>query len=83
MVKHITSLPETIDNPTIKDSIDEWTARMSKIDKFRHNVENQIKKNSNKRFAKINSDRVESVEIRVETLVYYPSKKLSFLEVGS
>ena len=44
VVKHVTKLPETIDNPTIKDSIDEWTARMSKIDEFRHKVENKIKK---------------------------------------
>ena len=77
VVKHVTKLPETIDNPTIKDSIDEWTARMSKIDDFRHKIENQIKKNSDKRLAKINSNRVESVEIKVGTEVYYSSKKLS------
>ena len=77
VVKHITRLPKTIDNPTIKDSIDEWKARMSKIDEFCHKAENQIKKNSDKRYAKINSDRVESVEIRVGAEVYYPSKKLS------
>ena len=66
-----------MDNPTIKDSIDEWTARMNKIDEFRHKVEKKIKKNSDKRLAKINSDRVESVGIKVGTEIYYPSKKLS------
>ena len=44
--------------------------------KFRHKFENQIKKNWDKRLAKINLDRIESVEIRVGAEVYYPSKKL-------
>ena len=77
VVKHKTKFPDNDNNSTIEKSIDEWTARMSKINEFRHKVENQIMKNSDKRLAKINSDIVESVEVKVGTEVYYPSKKLS------
>lgn len=68
------------------DSIDYWIKRISKIDEFRHKVENQLKNYSDKRLAKANSDRTKSVDISVGTReVYYPTKKLSnkteFLQV--
>lgn len=59
------------------DSVDCWVKRISKIDEFRHKVENRLKIYSDKRLARVNSDKTKSVEISVGTEVYYPTKKLS------
>lgn len=58
----------SIDNKNYEsDSIQYWVERISKIDEFRHTVENQIKKYSNKRLDKLNSNTTRSVEIKVGT----------------
>ncbi|XP_033222737.1 uncharacterized protein LOC117176593 [Belonocnema kinseyi] len=48
-VKRAIKFPENIDNPAAKDSIDEWIARMKKIDEFLYKIAIQIKKSSKKR----------------------------------
>ena len=51
--------------------------RINKRDESRHKLEPQIRKYSEKRLTKINSDIVKSVGIRKGTEVYYFNKKLS------
>lgn len=76
-VKHVTKFPENIENSSVNDSINYWISRMTKIDVFRHKIEIQTKKNSDRRLARANLNRVESIEIKVGTEVHYPNRKLS------
>lgn len=51
IVLHAKRFPENVDNFTIKDTIDKGKARMSKINEFGHNIENQNNKNYKKTFS--------------------------------
>ena len=50
---------------------------MSQIDEFRHKVEQNLQKYSEKRLEKLNADKTTMVKIKEGTEIYYPNKKLS------
>lgn len=66
---HLTNFPENVDNSGIKDSIDERTVRTSQIHNIRHKIDNKIKKTSDKRSSKVNSNRFDTVEGKMGTEV--------------
>ncbi|RLU16354.1 hypothetical protein DMN91_012114 [Ooceraea biroi] len=63
--------------PVANDVIDDWVERINKIDELRHTIKKKLKDYSEKRLAKLNSERVEQVPLKVGMEVYYPNKKLS------
>ena len=75
--------PKHIPKPTDKiltdsdDSLNYWVKRLSQIDEFRHKVEQNLKKYSEKRLEKLNADKTTMVKIKEGTEIYYPNKKLS------
>lgn len=69
----VIKFPESIENSSVNDSMNYCILRMTKIDEFRHKIESQTKKNSDKRLARANSNRVGLIEIKVGTAVYYPN----------
>lgn len=70
---------QVIDNPQIitAELVTEWVEKMKKFDEFRHKIEQQMKSNAEKRLAKANSCRTQTVKLKEGMEVYYPNKKLS------